>query len=318
MVYFLDPLGRVLYSGPTPYTHESHPYSLGLVTLVDGETWGMIEDIIDPQRLVNRITTAIDYMFGASSKGVLMVPEDSIPENMTADDFASEWTKFNGVIRYKAKPGVPQPQQVVQNSIPVGLFDWLNIQQQNIMNISAVNGPSLGQTPPSGTPASLYYQQVQQASINNRDYFDSFFETRRQRDLKVCKTFIQYWDDMRYLGVAGRRADGKTTITFDPARVKDFEFDIIISDSPDTPAARQLMEEYLTNLLQQNRLTFKQYLQLSSHPKADVILAVIEKTNPLLAQQQLGAAEQQALAQQLQLAAQSGDQDAIALLQQAK
>ena len=316
--YWMSPDGHVLQHSVTPYWHESHPYIIGFAELLDGEIWGLVEDIIDPQRLVNRIYTAIDYMFGASAKGVLMVAEDQIPQGMSLKDFASEWAKFNGVIMYKAKPSVPQPYQVQQAQIPAGVFNWLSAIQNEIKEVSGVTGAVQGIEPQSNTPGILYQQQVMQAQLTNRDFFDSFFEVRRQRDIKICQLIAQYYDDVRQMSVLERRPDGTKIIKYDPARVRDLEFDVVVSESPDTPATRQMMEEYLTNLLTSNRLTFRQYLMLSSHPKADLILATVDKTNPLLADQQIDPAKTQQLGAQLMQAAQGGDQDAAALVGQAQ
>lgn len=351
MCYYLTPYGDVLYEGRTPYWHETHPYTIGMANFVDGEIWGLIEDVIDPQRLVNRITTAIDYMFGAAAKGILMVPENTIPEGMTLADMATEWAKFNGAMKYKSVPSGEKPHQVTHNPIPPGMFDWLVTNQQMMKDVSGVQGASLGMEANSGTPSSLYHQQILQGQTTNRDYFETFFEMRRQRDLKTCKLIAQYYDEPMYLATAGKRIDGSKFVTYNPARVRDLEFDIIISDTADTPATRQLVEEYLTQLLAQNRLTFAQYLQLSTHPKAEMISKVIESTNPILQQQkQAGQGQQQIAPQQqgqampqgdpqqgmpgqmpqqqadpqqqmmmqLQQAAQNGDRDAMANLEQAQ
>jgi hypothetical protein len=316
--YFLTPHGQVLYKGTTPYWHELHPYVLGFAGFYDGEIWGLIEDIIDPQRLVNRITSAIDYMFASSAKGVLMIDEDMVPKGMSIQEFASEWTKFNGVIRFKWKPGAPKPEQITHHAVPEGLFRWLASQQLNIREISGVNGAVQGAEPNSGTPASLYQAQIMQAQTTNRDYFDSFFAVRRKRDLMACRLIAQYWQDNRRLPVAGRRPDGTRSLAFDPARVRDIDWDIVMTDTPQSAAARQQMEEFMIELLKSNRLTFRQYLQVSSHPKADTILALIEKTNPLLSEQQLGPEQMATIQMQVQQAAQAGDPNAIAYLQQAQ
>lgn len=317
--YFLTPQGHVLKSGETPYWHEEHPYVIGFASFVDGEIWGLVEDIIDPQRLINRILTNIDFMFGASAKGVLLVPEDAIPAGTTLEEFASEWTKFNGVIKFKAKPGAPIPQQIVQNSIPSGMFDFFGQMQQELKEISGVQSAMMGSKPDySHMPASLYQQQILQSSITNKDYFDSFFNVRKKRDLMICKLIAQYYDDIIYLAVSGSRPDGRKYIVYNPASTRDIQYDIIVNDFPDNPSARSQMDELLNNLLAQNRLTLRQYLLLSSHPKSQLILKVIEKTNPLLANQAISQEEMGQLALQLQQKAMAGDADAMALLEQSK
>ncbi len=309
-VYFLTPNGLVLHEQDTPYWHQEHPYEIGFASLFDGEIWGLVEDIIDQQRLVNRLITNIDHMFGASMKGIIFVPEDSIPEGISFEQFAEEVVKFNGIIKIKHKPGSQIPQQVTANAIPAAMFTWLGEVQRQFQDISGVQNAQYGQAPQSGTPSSLYQAQIAQSQLNNRDYFDGFYATRRQRDLKAIQLISQYYDEPRWLVVNGRRADGQKRILYNPAKVRDIQWSLVVSDAPDSPNLRMLSEEFLQNLLQQNRLTFRQFLQVSSNPKADTLLQLIDKTDQLMQQM---TPEQR---QQLLLAAQSGDPDAMAMMSQ--
>jgi hypothetical protein len=317
-IYFMTTNGDILWDVEQPYWHESHPYTIGLAQMFDGEIWGLIEDLIDPQRLVNRITQAIDYMFGSSAKGVLLLPEDAIPEGVTVDEFASEWTKFNGVIKFRPKPGQPLPQQVTARAIPDGIFLWLETMQKNIRESSGVQGASLGMAAPAGTPGSLYQAQIQQSQTTNRDFIDSFFEVRRARDLKMVQVIAQFYDEVRNIAVSGRRTDGRKYIAYNPSMVRNINWDVIVTEAPDTAASRQLFEDYLTKFLDTNRLTFRQYLALSSHPKADAMQAIVERTNPLLMDQGVSPQDKDALFMQLQQQAQAGDPDAMALMSQAR
>lgn len=115
--YFLSPRGDVLKEGETPYWHESHPYSFKVYPFYDRQVFPFVSDFIDQQRYINRLITLQDFMMRASAKGVLAIHEDSIPEGMSAKDFADEWAVFNGVIVYKGKPGVPLPQQIRDNEL---------------------------------------------------------------------------------------------------------------------------------------------------------------------------------------------------------
>ena len=55
---------------------------------------------------------------------------------------------------------------------------------QLIKEISGVTEAIQGQTPGSGTPASLYQQMTTNATISSRDFFEFFFGVRRKRDFK--------------------------------------------------------------------------------------------------------------------------------------
>ena len=42
--------------------------------------------------------------------GVLMIPEDAIPNDMDINEIAEQWSKYNGVIRIKPTPHSPPPK----------------------------------------------------------------------------------------------------------------------------------------------------------------------------------------------------------------
>ena len=97
---WITPFGEVLQEMETPYMHGSHPYTLALYPFIDGEVHSFVADVIDQQRYINRLITMIDFIMGASAKGVLLFPEDMLPEGTTMEEIADQWVKYNGVIVY--------------------------------------------------------------------------------------------------------------------------------------------------------------------------------------------------------------------------
>ena len=128
--------------------------------MLNGDTWGLVEELIDQQRMINRSMILMDFIISASAKGILLVPEDVIPADMNINDFADEWTKFNGVIKYKPNKSSQIPQQVSANSVNIGVGEMLNMQMQLISQIAGVNPAMQGQEAKSGTPASLYAESA--------------------------------------------------------------------------------------------------------------------------------------------------------------
>ena len=157
---------------------------------------------------------------GSSAKGVLLFPEDQIPDGMTIEDIAEEWTRYNGIILFKPKPGAPLPQQIAVNSTNVGAYELLNLQMRLLEEISGVHGAMQGKTAASGTPASLYAQQTQNASLNLIDLFESYKTFREDRDTKMMKTIQQFYDETRYLEIAGDKAtEGQILASPDKVRI---------------------------------------------------------------------------------------------------
>ena len=303
---YMTPWGHTLAEGETPYGHDSHPYCMALYPLLDGEVWGFVEDIIDQQRYINRLISLQDFIMGASAKGVLFVPEDSIPDDMTIDDFAEEWTKFNGVIKIKLKPGAELPQQVMSKANLPGLWEMISMQMKLIQDIAGVHEALQGQAPKSGTPSSLYAQQAQYSLTNLKEYLEFFAFFKEQRDLKILKVLRQYYTDKRYFASSGSMVDPEKMV-YDPERVRNLEIELKVAPSMDTPVYRQIIDDMLFQLLQGQMIDIGMFLENSSLPFADRLLEQIRQRQQQMAQQGAipgGNIIDPALAEQVQQGAQ--------------
>lgn len=286
---FLSPTGDVLDEGETPYTHREHPYTLKLYPFIDGEVHSFVADVVDQQRYVNRLITMTDFIMRTSAKGVLMFPEELIPENKTPEDILDEWVRYNGVIFYKGnRPGVEMPRQISTNATNVGSHELLNLQMKLMEEVSGVHGAMQGKTAPSGTPASLYRQQTENASINLVDLFDTFRAFREERDTKKMKMIQQFYNQTRYMNIVGRNSAGVNL--YDPEKVSNVEFDLSITQSANSPAYRLINNEFLMEIWKMGQISLEQLLQNGNFPFADTLLQSLLSEKE--AQQQTQAVEQ--------------------------
>ncbi len=285
-VKYLTPSGNVLFETETPFAHEEHPYALLLYPLIDGEVWGFIEDIIDQQRYVNRMITLLDASIGMGMKNLLLVPEDAIPDDMDLQDFADEWTKINGVVVYKAKPGVAPPHQVSASSTNMGAHDLLALQMKMMQDISGVHGAIQGQSVGANTPSSLYAQQSQNAALNLLDSFEVFSAFRQRRDEKVLKLIKQYYREPRYLAISGRMYSQEANM-YEPDRVRDMDFDLVITQSLDTPAFKQMTDDLLMKLFELQAIPVELFLENTSMPMAQNLLQSLNAYKEKMQSQQM-------------------------------
>lgn len=275
--HFFSPLGDLLDEGETPYWHGEHPYVFKLYPLIDGEVHAFVEDVIDQQRYINRLITMIDFIMGSSAKGVLLFPEDQIPDGMTIEDIADEWTKYNGIILFRPRPGSPMPQQIAVNATQVGAYEMLSLQMRLFEDISGVHGAMQGKSAPSGTPASLYSQQIQYSSTNLLDLFESFKTFREDRDIKIMKIIQQFYTDTRYKNIVGNSC-GKDASTYTPEEVRNTEFDLSIAETLSTPALRMASNEFLMELFRGGKISLEMLLQNGAFPFADKLLQAIHQS----------------------------------------
>lgn len=273
--YYFSPQGYILKQGETPYWHDSHPYSFKIYPFYNGRVYPFVSDFIDQQRYINRLIMMQDFIMRSSAKGVLMFPEESLPDGMSMKDIAAEWVSYNGIIYYKAKPGVPAPQQVIANSSQTGAYDMLNIQLKLLEDISGVQGALQGKAPSSGTPASLYMQQTQNSATTLTDLLESYREVREERDMKNLKLIQQYYTEPRYINISSNNVK-PNEIVYNPSEVRNTEFDLSITESSSTPAYRMIMNDFLMQLFGAQQITLEELLENGSFPFADKLLQAIQ------------------------------------------
>lgn len=276
--YLLTPCGDTLFEGDTPYQHGSHPFVFTFYPLIDGECWGLVEDLIDQQKIINRNMILFDFINSASAKGVLLVPEECIPDDYTLDDIADEWARYNGVIKIKARAGAQIPQQISSNALHPGLNQMIEMQLRLMADIGGVHDAVQGKAPLSGTPSSLYAQQTQNSSVNTLDYVASFNQLLQQRDKRLIQLIGQFYTAEQYISTIGGDYSSEAH-HFDPEKVRNVDFDNSIVLSSSTPAFRAMMDDTLLELLRNQLIGFDTYLENSSLPFADRILQSMRAKN---------------------------------------
>lgn len=298
---YMTPDGYCLQKGRSPYWHGGHNYALGLINFVDGRLYNFVEQFIDQQRSINRTAMLIDFMRSASAKGLLVVDEDAF-DSMSRDEIVDEYVRYNGVLFVKPKQGV-RVQDVIHQfngaASSAGDYELLNLQLKLINEISGVNSAMQGQAPHSGTPSSLYAQQVQNSSLNLKDLFAATSAFRKRRDVKVMKMIQQFYTDMKYLDLAGKDYSEEAK-WYNPEKVMNAELDLSLTDSNNTPAYQLLANDFLMQLFQAQAIDVKTMLENTSYPFATKILEAL-KRNEADAQQQMAQAQAQYPVQSAQM-----------------
>ena len=279
--YYLSPFGDILREGETPYEHGSHPYVFKAYPFIDGEIHSFVADVIDQQRYTNRLITLYDWIMRASAKGVLMMPEDCLPDGVSIDDIAESWTEFNGVIVYRPSKSGKVPEQVANNSTNIGIAELLNMQLKFFEDISGVTGALQGKPGYSGESASHYNQQTENATKSLLDLLECFSCFVVDGAYKDVKNMQQFYDTKRVFNIAGRSG---AQIEYDPKKIRDVEFDLSITESTSTPAYRHLANDMLMQLYQSQAISVEQLLEHGDFPFADELLQSIKSQKEQLAQ----------------------------------
>lgn len=311
-VKYLTPNGYCIKETESPYAHEEHPYVLAAMPVIDGRFKAVLSDVIDIQRYINRLLTLLDFIIGASAKGLLMVPQECIPDDMDIQDFAREYVKTNGVILIKKGAYDKLPKQISMNGTNIGAWEMF-AQEMNIMQqISGLNGAVQGQVPRANTPSSLYAQQAQNSMMNFVVLFENYNMFCEERDEKLLKVLMQYYTTRRYIGTNGKTA-GEMAKFYEPEMAQKIEdFNLTAAKSNDTPVFRQMTDDLLMKLLESGRIPLEIFLNNCSLPGADKLLAEVKSFNEQAA---AGQIDPEALTQLQQAAQQNADPNVMAMMQ---
>lgn len=284
---YMTPDGYCLAKGRSPYWHGGHNYAVGFTNFVNGRLYNFIEQFIDQQRSINRTAMLIDFIRSTSAKGLLVVDEDAF-DSMTREEIVDEYVRYNGVLFVKPKQGVNVRDVIHQfngAASTAGDYELLSLQLKLINEISGVNSAMQGQAPASGTPSSLYAQQVQNSSLNLKDLFAAMNSFRRRRDTKIMKMIQQYYSDSRYLDLAGGDYSEEAKY-YNPQKVMNAEIDIAIVDGNNSLAYQVLANDFLMQLFQAQAIDVKTMLENSSYPFASKILEAIKRNEQAAMEQQ--------------------------------
>ena len=309
--YYLSPFGDILKEGETPYEHGSHPYIFKAYPFIDGEIHSFVADVIDQQRYTNRLITLYDWIMRASAKGVLMMPDDCLPDGVSINDIAESWTEFNGVIVYKPSKSGRVPEQVANRSVNIGISELLNMQLKFFEDISGVTGALQGKPGFSGQSAAHYQQQTQNATTTLLDLLESFSGFVIDGAYKDVKNMQQFYDGKRVFNIAGKSG---AQIEYDPKKTRDVEFDLSITESTTTPAYRLLANDILMQLWQAQAISVEQLLENGDFPFADELLQSIKSQKEQLQQ---GKVPEGISPELMAKAGQGANEEAMGLLQQA-
>lgn len=297
---YLTPWGDVLQEGRSPYWHGQHNYVFHAYPLIHGQVFNFIEDFIDQQRSINRTMTLIDFIRSSSAKGLVVIDEDAF-NSMSREEIVDEYVRYNGVLFCRLKAGKDIRSVITQLNgagAVQGDYELLSLQLKLINDIAGVNSAMQGKEPSSGTAASLYAQQTENASMNLKGLFDSFKSFRKRRDLKLMQTIQQYYNSPRYIELAGKDYSEESKY-YNPEKVQGAQLDIELTEGTNTPTFQMLENEFLMKLFEMQAINVKTLLENSSLPFASKILESIKRAEQEMAENQSMTQMDPALMQQI-------------------
>jgi hypothetical protein len=189
---YLTPGGEILKEGPSPYAHGGHDYEIAFYPLVHGELYNFVDDLIDLQRIINRMVVQIDARLTASLKGLKVYDVRFFP-GVQPEIISSIAAAPNGLLPAHPVPGKDLKDSIIQIDSEVGMtndFQMLQTQVKLINEVSGVNSAIQGKQPSSGTTAALYERETQNAGLNTLGLMEAFEAFRIRRARKILRFLL--------------------------------------------------------------------------------------------------------------------------------
>ena len=300
---YLTPSGIILQEGVTPYQHGGHPWVCKLYPMINGKVRSFVYDLIDIQRMVNRLITKHNWIIDASAKGALLMDERGMSDKQDEEQILDNWAKIGGVIFYNSANGGNPPRQLSANNTNVGIMELLNVQLKFIEDISSVNGALQGKPGYSSTSGVLYQQQQESGVRGLADLIESYNEFVCANAEVDVKNIQQSYDMAKVIEIVGEEGED-VTLKAEKAMNVDYDLSIVESTSSATYADR--INEPLMNLLAQGFIDLRQMLKAGKFSFADRLLQALDEREEQLKNGQMPDALPQDVVQQAQQGADMG------------
>lgn len=311
---FLTPDGRILCEGESPYEFNSHPFTMKLFPFVNGEVHPFMSNIIDQQRYINRLIVMHDMAARSSAKGITIVPKSCIPDDMTPQDFADEFTEYDGIIFYETSRLNPnaRPEIITSNAVQIGTTELLRMQLDLTREITNVSGALQGKTPSAGTSASRYSMEQQNATTSLYALLSDMTVFTEKLARKKVSNIKQYYDDGRLI----MNHDNTDMLEYDRLSARDVMFKVSIKESAASAAYQSQINDTALELLQLGAINIMQYLQCINLPFKDQLLQQIQSDAAQQQMQQQLAAQQQGMSPEQQQQSEQNADAAEQMLQE--
>ena len=289
---FMTPQGYILWEGASPYEERRHPYSVIMLPMVDGQITSYLCDAIDQNIAINRLLTLHDWMMRAGLKGVTFVPADIVPENMSNDEFAEQFTTIDGIVFYEPKKHQQKPETFYGHTSSLNLAEIVRMMSDLMESSVSVNAAIRGEGVKSGTAAALYAQQTQQAATPLASLMMRLgIFVKHVARLKLAN-IRNFYDTKRFDEIAGGLSTVSMEKSIDYSLAGNIEYDLSVTQSTATPTYRALKTQILMEFANAGFIPPRFVFEFGDVPGGDEILQRMEAMEQAAQQSQEMAAGQ--------------------------
>lgn len=235
---------QILYSKPIAY--PDFPYVLNFAYLIDGEYWGFVDSLIDPQDLVNRFFSQWDYQLGTSSKNAVTVMDTLLPRGFGLEDFRREFSSTTPVIPVLSHEAMQQHQNVPVNP---ELFQGIMFGIGR-MNDYAGGRNALGLQENAAESGRAVIARAEAGGTSRLPLFDKLRLWRRNVTLRIVWLIKNYMPTGQMLRIIGTDDDVQYVDVDDGLidSLHELKYDVVIDEAVKSDTMKERNFEQLKEL----------------------------------------------------------------------
>lgn len=184
---WLTPSGVVLCRRRYPSDFPAQ-ISLRFYPMIDGEVHGLVEDVVEQQKLVNRMVSMLDEVLSTSSKNCVLYPVDQLPEGISWEELRRMWGTPGSILPYRRTSKNIMPREISSGAGLAGASELLSIQLQLFQTISGQ--PQIHNDSELRRSAEAMEAENSRASLGVADILADFnlYITQRNAALSILST----------------------------------------------------------------------------------------------------------------------------------
>ena len=247
------------------------PYVLNFAYFRDGDYWGFVNSLIDPQILLNRSFSQWDYQLGTGSKNPVTVVEPMLKPGFGIERVRKEWSRNAPVLSVLDHGAIMEHQ-----SVPVNPQIFQNIEFAiGRMNDYAGGRNALGLNESANESGRAVMARAQQGGITRLPLFDKLRLWRLEIAKRLVWWMKNYMSAGQVLRVIGQDQDVQYMDLDDGVldTLKELSYDIVVDEVPEADTVRdsnfqQMKELFATIPGLPPEIMTKIMIELSNIPKS--------------------------------------------------
>lgn len=287
---YMAPDGTILEEGVSPYWNGSesmHPFIVKGYPMDDGIIRSHAAEMIPAQDYLNYYIVCMDFYIKNAAKGVMIVDEDSISDMQSFEEMCDQFIRTNGVVVYTSKKGGKAPEIKTSQGIPGGFDYMINLSKSMSEDVSGAQASLQGKKEASNMSGVLMSQMINQAATSLADMlgtYNDFLERTAMKQIKIMKCC---YTGRKKVSICGKVLEEDMSI------LQDVDMELSISQNSNTSTYRALTSDFWLNLGVQGKIPLPAAVEAAELPDGQRILAIIEKYQQAMQEQQMRQQMQQ-------------------------